>query len=115
MLILEPILTLITIYLALVYGILYLFFEAYPISFQEERGWNLGVGALPFIGITVGVVIGAIVVSWITKTRFARKLQKHGRGVPEERLSPMIIGGVVFPVGLFWFAWTSNKNIHWAP
>jgi MFS transporter, DHA1 family, multidrug resistance protein len=115
MLILEPILLLITIYLALVYGILYLFFEAYPISFQEERGWNLGVGALPFLGITIGVIIGTIVVSWITKTRFARKLKKHGRVVPEERLPPMIIGGIMMPIGLFWFAWTSDKNITWVP
>ena len=42
MLALEPILTLITIYMALIYGMIYLFFEAYPIAFQEQRGWNLG-------------------------------------------------------------------------
>ncbi len=115
MLVQEPILLLISIYLALIYGILYLFFEAYPISFQQERGWNLGVGALPFLGITIGVVIGAVVVSWITKTRFARKLKKHGRVIPEERLPPMIIGSMMLPIGLFWFAWTSNKNITWVP
>jgi len=63
MLIQEPILLLITIYMALIYGILYLFFEAYPISFQEERGWNMGVGALPFIGILIGVVIGCLTIT----------------------------------------------------
>jgi DHA1 family multidrug resistance protein-like MFS transporter len=63
MLIQEPILLLITIYMALIYGILYLFFEAYPISFQEERGWNQGVGALPFIGILIGVVIGCLTIT----------------------------------------------------
>ena len=59
----EPILVLITVYMALVYGILYLFFEAYPISFQEERGWNQGVGALPFIGIIIGVLCGAVTIT----------------------------------------------------
>jgi MFS transporter, DHA1 family, multidrug resistance protein len=115
MLIQEPILLLISLYHALVYGIIYLFFEAYPVSFQEQRGWNLGVGALPFLGITGGVIIGATVVSWITKTRFARKVKKDGRVVPEERLPPMIMGGIMLPIGLFWFAWTSNKNITWVP
>jgi DHA1 family multidrug resistance protein-like MFS transporter len=38
MLVQEPILLLVTIYMSLIYGILYLFFEAYPISFQEQRG-----------------------------------------------------------------------------
>ncbi|KAL5336386.1 major facilitator superfamily domain-containing protein [Aspergillus crustosus] len=114
MLFLEPILILITIYLALVYGILYLFFEAYPVSFQEGRGWtNGGVAGLPFIGIMIGVLCGVALIIWQTKTRFARKLAKHGRVVPEERLVPMMVASVLLPAGLFWFGWTSDKDIHW--
>ncbi len=111
----EPILLLITLYMAFIYGILYLFFEAYPVSFQEERGWNLGVGALPFLGITIGVIFGAGFVSYITKTRFARKMKQHGHVVPEERLPPMIVGAFMLPAGLFWFAWTSSPHITWVP
>jgi DHA1 family multidrug resistance protein-like MFS transporter len=59
----EPILLLITVYMALIYGILYLFFEAYPISFQEQRGWNQGVGALPFLGIMIGVLCGSVTIT----------------------------------------------------
>jgi DHA1 family multidrug resistance protein-like MFS transporter len=62
MLVKEPILLLITIYMALIYGILYLFFEAYPISFQEQRGWNQGVGALPFLSIMIGVLFGGLTI-----------------------------------------------------
>ncbi|KAF2763320.1 MFS general substrate transporter [Pseudovirgaria hyperparasitica] len=116
MLIMEPILFLVTLYMAFVYGILYLLFSAYPIAFQEQRGWNLGVGALPFLSITVGVIIGSLIITYITKTRFARKLEENnGQVVPEERLIPMMIGGAFFPAGLFWFAWTSNPNILWVP
>ncbi|KAH8705264.1 putative MFS multidrug transporter [Talaromyces proteolyticus] len=116
MLILEPILLLITIYLALIYGILYLTFEAYPISFQEVRHWtHAGVAALPFLSILVGVFIGGAIIIFVTKTRFARKMKKHGRVVPEERLPPMIIGSILLPIGLFWFGWTSNENITWVP
>lgn len=42
-------------------------------------------------------------------------LSNGGRPVPEERLPPMIIGAVLLPVGLFWFAWTSSPNITWVP
>ncbi|KAL4916590.1 major facilitator superfamily domain-containing protein [Aspergillus aurantiobrunneus] len=114
MLIYEPILTLVTIYLAFVYGILYLFFEAYPVSFQEVRGWtNGGIAGLPFIGITIGVFCGVALIIWQTKTRFARKLAKHGQVVPEERLIPMMIASVLLPAGLFWFGWTSSTDVHW--
>jgi DHA1 family multidrug resistance protein-like MFS transporter len=115
MLFLEPILLLITIYMSLIYGILYLFFEAYPISFQEQRGWNLGVGGLPFLGIFIGLVCGVITIVIVTKTRFARKLKENGRVVPEERLPPMIAGAFLLPIGLFWFAWTSSPHITWVP
>ncbi|KAI9735398.1 MAG: hypothetical protein M1818_006404 [Claussenomyces sp. TS43310] len=111
MLIQEPILLLITLYMCLVYGMLYLFFESYPISFQQERGWNAGVGALPFLSLLVGVIFAGIFVTWLTKTRFARKLKKHGRVIPEERLPPMILGAIMLPIGLFWFAWTSSPHI----
>lgn len=47
----------------------------------------------------------------MTKTRFARKLEENGHIIPEERLLPMIIGGAFLPIGMFWFAWTSNPNI----
>jgi hypothetical protein len=62
MLVKEPILLLLTIYMALIYGILYLFFEAYPISFQEQRGWNQGIGALPFLSIMIGVLFGGLTI-----------------------------------------------------
>lgn len=116
MLFLEPILMLITIYLAVIYGILYLFFEAFPVSFQEVRGWtNEGVAGLPFIGILVGVLFGVAFLIWQTKTRFARKLKKHGKVIPEERLVPMMVASVLLPAGLFWFGWTSNPHVSWVP
>ncbi|CAK1364914.1 putative transporter [Cercospora beticola] len=111
MLALEPILILVTLYMSLIYGIIYGFFEAFPISFQEERGWNLGVGSLPFISVLIGVVFGSAIIVGITKTRTKRKMEEHGEIIPEERLIPMIIGGLLLPIGLFWFGWTSNPNI----
>ncbi|OXV09335.1 hypothetical protein Egran_02901 [Elaphomyces granulatus] len=116
MLFLEPILLLVTIYLSLIYGLLYLFFESYPISFQRDRGWtNEGVAGLPFLGILFGVLCGCALLIAITKTRFARKLREHGRVIPEERLPPMIITSFLLPIGLFMFAWTSNPHVSWVP
>jgi hypothetical protein len=35
--------------------------SAYPIIFQELRGWNSGVGGLAFLGILVGVLISVLI------------------------------------------------------
>lgn len=113
MLIREPILALMTIYMSLIYGIFYLFFEAYPISFSEERGWSLGVGALPFLSIGLGIILGTLVVLAHLRLRFKPAYTRGETVPPEERLVPMIIGAPLFPIGMLWFAWTSNQNIHW--
>ncbi|KAH8885383.1 MFS general substrate transporter [Thozetella sp. PMI_491] len=110
----EPILDLITVYQAFIYGILYLVFVSYPIAFREVRHWALGVSALPYLGMLVGVILGALTVVWYTKTRFMDLVRRNGgKVVPEQRLPVMICGGCLLPVGLFIFAWTSRPDIHW--
>lgn len=37
-----------------------------------------------------------------------------GRAPPEARLPGAILGSVLLPVGLFWFAWTCTPDIHWS-
>ena len=102
MLALEPILVLVTLYMSLIYGIIYGFFEVFPVTFQEERGYNLGVGSLPFLSVLVGVLCGSAIIVYVTRTRTARIFREQGGIVPEERLIPMIIGGALLPIGLFW-------------
>lgn len=80
-------------------------------AFQDDRGWNLGVGALPFLSLLIGVLIGCVLITLISKTRLKRVMEKEGQIVPEERLIPMIIGGGILPLGLFWFGWTSYPSI----
>ena len=102
--------------MALVYGVLYLFFFSYPIVFQLQRGWSAGLASLPFLSITVGILFGSGYIVWFTRTRYAASMARNaGRVVPEERLPPMIVGGVLLPIGLFWFAWTSSPDITWVP
>ncbi|KAF2107793.1 major facilitator superfamily domain-containing protein [Lophiotrema nucula] len=111
----EPILVFITIYQSFIYGILYLIFVSYPIAFREVRGWALGPSALPYLGMFVGVLLGALTVVWQTKTRFARFTRENkGVVIPEQRLPIMIVGGFILPAGLFIFAWTSDPKIHWS-
>lgn len=115
MLVQEPILALLTAYMSYLYGVIYLLFQAYPISFHEERGWSLGVSSLPFVSFIVGIAMGTGVMAYSTATNFKRAYLLHGAPVPEERLPPMILGAVVLPLALFWFAWTSFPSITWVP
>lgn len=56
----EPVILLISTYLAIVYGISYLLFTAFPVVYHEERGWNSSVTTFPFLAVLVGMAIGVI-------------------------------------------------------
>ncbi|KAI0711743.1 MFS polyamine transporter [Earliella scabrosa] len=114
MLIQEPILLLITIYLSLVYGILYALFEALPLIFINTRGFNVGEAGLIFIGVGLGTTIGAYLT--IPLTRHYPKLIIKWRGFPppEERLYGAMIGAPALVFGAFWLGWTGQyPSIHW--
>lgn len=109
----EPIVFLLSIYMAIVYGTLYMLFGAYPIVFQEIRGWNEGVGSLPFLGVMTGMMIAVAANMWDNKRYVRVSKQHHGFAPPETRLVPTMVGGFAVPIGLFWFAWTNGTNVHW--
>ncbi|KAF4995488.1 hypothetical protein FGRMN_5109 [Fusarium graminum] len=109
----EPIVLLLSIYMAIVYGTLYMLFGAFPIVYQQNRGWNAGVGGLAFMGIMVGM-LSAIAYTIPQNKRYIRIEKEHGGfAPPEARLPSCLIGSVCLPIGLFWFAWTNDKSIHW--
>jgi multidrug resistance protein len=113
LLFLEPIVLFISIYMAIIYGTLYLCFGAFPIVYEQGRGWSQGIGGLAFLGVAVGMLIG-VGYSIIDNKRYARVEEAHnGEAPPEARLPPAIVGAVALPIGLFWFAWTNAPSVHW--
>ena len=99
---------------AFVYGILFLFFEGFPIAFQEVRGWSPQIASLPFLGLGIGVTLGGAGVVYYTTTVFKKQIEASpGTLVPEQRLPPMIVGAVILPAGMFWAAWTSHASTPW--
>ncbi|PYH99713.1 putative MFS multidrug transporter [Aspergillus ellipticus CBS 707.79] len=109
----EPIVFLLSLYMAIVYGTLYMLFAAYPIVYEEYRGWNQGVGSLPFLGIMVGMLI-AVTYNILDNKRYIRVQDAHGGfAPPEARLPPCMVASAAIPIGLFWFAWTDYPTIHW--
>ncbi|KAG2427666.1 hypothetical protein HXX76_012315 [Chlamydomonas incerta] len=109
----EPIVLLLSLYTAIVYGVLYLLFAAFPIVYQRGYGWSPGVGGLSFVGVAVGMMC-AIVYTIFDNRRYVRiSREHHGMAPPESRLPPSIIGSLAIPAGLFMFAFTNDPSIPW--
>ncbi|KAI0165223.1 MFS multidrug transporter [Hypoxylon sp. FL1284] len=98
----EPILVVVTLYLS---------FQAFPTAFQH-RGWSATSASLPFVAVILGILSAWVACSAFSLTWFKeRALRTRGPTVPEWRLPPMMLGGLLLPPSLFWFAWSGN--VHW--
>jgi len=118
------------------YAIIYLFLEAFAIVYGPE-GYNLGTAksSLPFFGVLIGFVLAFGLYYYQLKyENYAAKkslstsqeleLQNGGQistnlngtsvdleTPPEARLMWLLPAGILFPISLFWFAWTSMPEV----
>ncbi|GAA6036911.1 hypothetical protein NBRC10512_001275 [Rhodotorula toruloides] len=104
----EPMLLIITIYMSLVYGVVYLLFEAIPIVFEGKHGLNGGESGLVFLALLTGGVIGVCGYIFYFNPQYMKKHRalRPKMVPPEERLKPMVIASPLFAVAFFWFGWT---------
>ena len=113
LLIYEPMLLFLGTFTALLLGILYLFFQAFPLVFANVHHFSLQQIGLTFLGLIVGMCLG-VFTGPIWRKHYAHLVHKHNSiSQPEFRLPPAIAGSLLAPIGLFWFAWTTFPHIHW--
>lgn len=96
----EPIVLLLSLYMAIIYGTLYMLFAAFPIVYQQGRGWSSGIGGLAFLGVAVGMMAAVTYSIWDNK-RYIRAIESSPSGFapPEARLPPAMLGSICMPVG----------------
>ncbi|KAK4196978.1 putative transporter [Triangularia verruculosa] len=109
----ELIVLLISLYMSVLYGLLYMFFVAYPIIFEVRKGYSSGITGLMFIPIAVGVVLSAACSPWVNKHYLTLVAKHNGKPPAEARLIPMMLSCWLIPIGMFIFAWSSYPHLTW--
>ncbi|KAI5831965.1 MFS general substrate transporter [Schizophyllum commune Tattone D] len=111
----EPILLLVTVYVSLVYGILYALFSAIPVVFVTRRNFSISHMGLIFIAVSIGTTLGAF-INIVLSAHYPRLIREwRGFPPPEQRLLGAMVGGPLMVVGAFWLGWTGEyADVHWA-
>jgi hypothetical protein len=110
----EPICIFWDLYIALIYGILYLCFVAYPIVFTDLRGWSPGFTGLSFCGIGVGSMITIVAEPLIRRWINSHKHDPETDAPPPEAMVCVVcLAAILIPAGEIIFAWTCTPNVHW--
>ncbi|KAI0705905.1 MFS general substrate transporter [Cytidiella melzeri] len=111
MLLTEPILLLLSLYIALIYGLLYAFFFSYPVVFGGDYQWNDGLAGLTFISVWIGLALALCAMPFLQKDYMRRAAANGGAAEPEDRLVGMLVGSIWVPISLFIFGWTSPPAV----
>jgi len=109
----EPAVLFLNLYIGFAYAIFYLWFEAFPLVFSGIYHFNLGVSGLPFIGIVVGAIVSFAVYCLYIYYYLNPKWAREGTLAPEERLKVALVSGIMIPISLLIFGWTSRPSVHW--
>jgi MFS family permease len=110
----EQMALLLNLWTALIFGILYLTFEAFPIIFGEKHHFNVQMTGLSFIGIGIGMLIAtAAQPLYFNGYMLKQAMKAKGMPPPEVRLYAGQIGGIIAPLGLYWMAFTTYPSVHW--
>ncbi|KAI4950039.1 hypothetical protein J4E91_004695 [Alternaria rosae] len=115
----EPMCLSLCILSAILLGILYLFFGAFPLVFGNNHGFSISQIGLAFLGLLVGMLAGVSTDPFWRRIygRLVRQREEQGGepggSEPEFRLPSTIVGAWVVPVALFGFGWTTYSSVHW--
>ncbi len=109
----EPIVFLLNLYIALIYALLYLWFESFPLVFVGVYHFSAGKLGLAFLGILIGALITLPPFFWYYHKHIEPRFNSNGEIKPEHRLTPTFVGAFFIPLCLFWFGWSARPSIHW--
>ena len=120
MLFTQPIVQVMSIYMAFSYGVLYLGLSTIPELFAGPKreggyGMSLGISGLNYISLGLGFFIGAPVCGKSSDSMYAyfKKKDPRGQGKPEYRMPLVIPFSFLVPIGLLIYGWSAQYLVHW--
>ncbi|KAF7307797.1 MFS transporter [Mycena kentingensis (nom. inval.)] len=114
----EPVVMLVSVYLSVLYGILYGFFEAFTVVYLQIRGMSEESHGLTYISLGLGFLASSLTLATFGQKLYLKAAARDiARGIPiqpEARLSLGYYGAILCPISLFIFAWTAPfPHVHW--
>ncbi|KAF4554577.1 Polyamine transporter-like protein 3 [Elsinoe fawcettii] len=116
MLFTEVIVASLSLYTAYAYAMIFSYFGSLSYVLQLYYGFNLRQVGLSLLAVIIGYVLASTMFGIFDKTLFARAAAKAPNGIPapEHRLYSALVGSVLIPASLFWYAWEARRGGNWS-
>ncbi|KAI1653022.1 MFS general substrate transporter [Daldinia decipiens] len=114
LLITQPILQVVAIFLAYNFGMLYLVLSTFATLWIERYGQSETQSGLNYIALVIGYTIAAQAGGRVMDRLWAYLKSKAGNNTaPEYRAPLMIPGAILIPLGLLIYGWTAERHLPW--
>ncbi|KAJ5757477.1 uncharacterized protein N7511_006171 [Penicillium nucicola] len=116
----EPIVTFVSLYNGLIYGLIYAFVISVPWVSTTYYNFDKTGEALSYLGVSLGSLIACIPFVIMDIMFYQKRLlswkQTHSSGEkmpPENRLPSAMVGSFLLPASLLVAGWTAENRVHW--
>ncbi|KAI5960428.1 uncharacterized protein KGF55_004720 [Candida pseudojiufengensis] len=101
-------------FMAFTYGFMYLMIVTFPMIFEQQYGYSKSITGLMYLPMGCGFVIGVLFWTYMVGKVYTNlTLKNNGIAKPEFRLPCLIACSVFIPIGLIWFGWSAQYQLHW--
>lgn len=114
MIVSEPIVIALSLYVGFIFATIFQFFIAVPAVLNLTYNFTVAQAGVAFTAAIGGVVVAAITSTVCDRiTRPHVSARTHDGKVPEEyRMLPAMIGGIGVTASFFWIGWTASPKIN---
>ncbi|KAI9725592.1 MAG: hypothetical protein M1828_003080 [Chrysothrix sp. TS-e1954] len=111
----QAIIQFLAVYMAFVYGLMYLMLSTFPMLWVGRYHESEGIGGLNYISLALGAYLGSQLWGRLSDRIYVRlkKRSPDGKGRPEFRVPLMLPGITCVCVGFFVYGWTAQYHTHW--
>ncbi|TXT15772.1 hypothetical protein VHUM_00275 [Vanrija humicola] len=109
----EPIVTSLTLWIAFNWGCIFLGTSSTLLVFAQY-GWTPGLLGMVLLTTLVGAILGQA-ATLHQERLYARACARSatGKAAPEVRLYWACVGGLLYPLSMYGFAWTGRPSVPW--
>ncbi|KAK4234690.1 major facilitator superfamily domain-containing protein [Achaetomium macrosporum] len=110
----SPIVLVLSLYVGLIFGIMYLLFTTFTSVFEGQYGFTTATSGLVYLGLGISMLFSVPIFNSLNKRMMAQAVANGQPSPPlEQRLLPMIWFSPSVAVGLFIYGWTAQYKVHW--
>ncbi|KAJ7191568.1 MFS general substrate transporter [Mycena pura] len=110
----EPIVQVFALYMAVLYGVLYLSLTTFVKVFTIQYNEGSGIAGIHYLAIALGSTVGGqLGARVLTRVYLYLKAKNGGIGSPEMRLPLLMVSATTLPIGLLIYGWSVQAHAFW--